>query len=205
MVIDSSIRDKVLIPLLLLAFIYMSLRDALYKLVLGGDEEVVQAEEVKQKLTVARSQKLRTNAGHVSASAFAMRKAYFTEGDERALNETKVKDKAMNPMGQMDAMKGQLVGQVVYMGIWYAVQSSLQGFLLLKLPFSLTERFKQITQAGIAIPSLDTSYVSSGSLFMIALFGLPKIVALFQNAGDSKFSFFLIMPGRICEQLAVNL
>ena len=48
----------------------------------------------------------------------------------------------------------------------------------MKLPFSLTERFKQLTQQGIGVPALDTSYVSSGSWYMIAQTGLTRLLQL---------------------------
>lgn len=183
MLIDPAIRDKVLIPLLVLAYVYMSLRDVMYKLVLSKPDESMGIEEIRQRQIVARAQRLRVNGNYITGSGFAMRKSYLIDEDGRALRE-KTTAKPMNPMAQMDVMKGQMVGQAVYMGIWYAVQSSLQGFLLVKLPFALTERFKQITQAGISIAALDTSYVSSGSLFMIALFGLPRFLSLFSKNKD---------------------
>lgn len=53
--------------------------------------------------------------------------------------------------------------------------------MIVKLPFSLTERFKQITQQGIGVPNLDTSFVSSGSWYMIAQMGLMKLLSVFMQ------------------------
>jgi hypothetical protein len=57
----------------------------------------------------------------------------------------------------------------------------LAGFLVVKMPFALTERFKQLTQQGIGVSALDTSYVSSGSWYMICQQGLTRALQLFDT------------------------
>lgn len=52
------------------------------------------------------------------------------------------------------------------------------GFVLVRLPFPLTERFKSMLQRGIFLNSLNVSYVSSLSWFFINLFGLRGVFAL---------------------------
>jgi len=54
--------------------------------------------------------------------------------------------------------------------------------LVVKLPFGLTERFKAITQQGIGVPALDTSWVSSGSFYIIAQNGMQRLIDLFMAA-----------------------
>lgn len=46
----------------------------------------------------------------------------------------------------------------------------------------LTNRFKVMTQQGIALAGLDPSYVSSLSWYMILLWGLRPLVTLFVGA-----------------------
>ena len=58
------------------------------------------------------------------------------------------------------------------MGVGMLVGSFFSGFITLRLPFSLTERFKVITQQGVNVPGLDSSYVSTSSWYYTALFGL---------------------------------
>ena len=58
------------------------------------------------------------------------------------------------------------------MGVGMLVGSFFSGFITLRLPFSLTERFKVITQQGVNVPGLDSSYVSTSSWYYMALFGL---------------------------------
>ena len=52
------------------------------------------------------------------------------------------------------------------------------GFVLVKLPFPLTDRFKSMLQRGIFLNSLNVSYVSSLSWFFINLFGLRGVFSL---------------------------
>jgi hypothetical protein len=57
-------------------------------------------------------------------------------------------------------------------GVGMIVGSFFSGFVTLRLPFSLTERFKSITQQGVGVPGLDSSFVSTMSWFYICQFGL---------------------------------
>jgi hypothetical protein len=52
------------------------------------------------------------------------------------------------------------------------------GFVLLRIPFPLTDRFKTMLQRGIFLNSLNASYVASLSLFFILLFGLRGLFSL---------------------------
>jgi hypothetical protein len=80
----------------------------------------------------------------------------------------------------------QMVGMASQMGIGMWVNAFFTGFLTLRLPFSLTERFKSLTQGGIGVPGLDTSYVSSTSWFIAAQFGLGPLFRLFARFGGGS-------------------
>jgi hypothetical protein len=91
----------------------------------------------------------------------------------------------VSPMGQMEPMKQQVVMMVTQYGVIMWVQAFFVGFLVVKVPFALTERFKALTQQGIGVASLDTAYVSSMSWYVTAMSGLPRVLALF-SSGSSK-------------------
>ena len=71
--------------------------------------------------------------------------------------------------------------QIVLMG-W--INYFWSGFLLVKLPFGLTQRFRPLTQRGIELSSLDVRYVSSLSWYFICIFGLRGIISYFLGIGE---------------------
>ena len=72
------------------------------------------------------------------------------------------------------------------MGVGMLVGNFFSGFITLRLPFSLTERFKMITQQGVNVPGLDSSYVSTSSWYYTGQFGLmTACFRLFSRSGAS--------------------
>ena len=87
----------------------------------------------------------------------------------------------------------QVANMALQFGTFYGVSAFFSGFLLMKLPFPLTERFKAVTQQGIGVPALDTSFVSAVSMYAIAMFGVPRVLGLFTR-----------LPGRGGEDVAAS-
>lgn len=59
------------------------------------------------------------------------------------------------------------------------IQFFFSGFILLKVPFHLTMGFKEMFQRGLeGLTNLDTSYVSSVSLYFLFMFGLRAFFRL---------------------------
>ncbi|CAN0061676.1 unnamed protein product [Choristocarpus tenellus] len=54
-----------------------------------------------------------------------------------------------------------------------------EGFVLVRVPFPLTNRFKVMLQRGIALSTLDASYVSSTSWYFLVMFGIKSVLNLF--------------------------
>jgi hypothetical protein len=71
------------------------------------------------------------------------------------------------------------------MGVGVLVGSFFTGFIALRLPFSLAERFRGLTQQGIGVPALDTSFVSTSSWFFTAQFGLQGLIRLFSSTSTT--------------------
>lgn len=176
MLIDPAIRDWVLLPLLALVIVLHFLR--LYAMRFFQSDVTPDATELRQKGVVARSQRLRANGGFITGQGYQMRKDHLMQAANGQLNDGNIADKPPNPLAQPDMMKQQLLGMVLGYGPLMWISSFVTGFLVLQIPFPLTERFKQLTQSGIALAGLPSSYVSGLSLYFIASQALPRVLPL---------------------------
>jgi hypothetical protein len=116
----------------------------------------------------------------------------ITKGSGR-LRE-KVKAGAPNPMADpsnmVNMMKqnmSMMLPNVVMMG-W--ISYFFSGFVLAKVPFTLTERFKSMLQRGVELQSLDVSYVSSLSWYFLVMFGLRGLFTLILGSASGVFNSF---------------
>lgn len=59
-------------------------------------------------------------------------------------------------------------------------------FLIVKLPFPLTPRFKQMLQSGVDTRDMDVTWVSSLSWYFLNLFGLGSVFSLILGDNNGK-------------------
>lgn len=186
MFIDPAIRDYVLLPIFALVTIVTYSRNYLMQLISSRPEP--SREELEQKGVVARSARLRSYYGYISPQGFHARKEYLLQEKTGKL-QAEVQDSnpmmQSNPMTMFEPIKQQLVFMGSQIGIGMLISSYLTGFITLKLPFSLTERFKSVTQSGIAAPGLSSSFVSASSWYYVLAFGLPPLFRLFTRTKGS--------------------
>lgn len=154
---------------------------------------------LREQRSLLRGINLRTNANNISPASFLARKTYmisaFQSGAFLKNPESKGQPPA-NPMsdpaamdGMMGAMKGQMamiIPQTLIMG-W--INAFFSGFVVLRMPFPLTPRFKQMLQSGVATRDLDVRWVSSISLYFICLFGLQSVFIYLLGSDNGKFFF----------------
>lgn len=155
------------------------------QLLMGGKSaEPLKAQDIKEKAILARSGALRSNFGFLTPAGFRQRLAYFTAKDSGVLNQ-KVEKKDMtemmmtNPDAMMGMMKQQLGGLGPQLALGAFVNFFFRGFILGKLPFALSPKFRGMLQSGIDLPSLDVAYLSSLSYYMLLLFGSRGVMTLF--------------------------
>jgi hypothetical protein len=171
-------------------------------------------DEIRYKQTIGRAERLRVMGQVINKRAFNTRKTYLhnpkqkgaavTNGDAaNSKDASKEEDPtyvkgllqetvpgATNPMmgGDPSAMVGMLKGNAIYMipnmGMMWLTNFFFQGFVCLKVPFSMpSEHFKSMLQRGVDISTLDVSYVSSLSWYILLTFGLTGVYRLILDEG----------------------
>lgn len=105
---------------------------------------------------------------------------------------------AANPMtdpaameGMMGMMKGNMAMMVPQTLIMSWINAFFAGYVILKLPFPLTLRFKSMLQSGVATRDLDVRWVSSLSWYFLNLFGLQSVFIFILGNDNGKFHPFL--------------
>merc|ERR1712086_721695 len=150
-VLDPQIRDWVLIPIVTVMFLVGVLRDRVTRLL--RSEQKGKVENVQQASVLAKSKMLRMHSGFIPEESFRMRKKFLID---KHLSQGKEK----NPMDAMEMMKKNMVMVVPQMAMMGWVSYFFSGFIVGKMPFPLTDRFKMMLQRGIELSSLDVTYVS---------------------------------------------
>ena len=83
-----------------------------------------------------------------------------------------------DPSMMTNMMKKQLTGTAPQLAMGFIVNQFFSGFVMGKVPFALSPRFRSMLQRGIDMASLDVSYFTSLSFFILLLFGLRGILNL---------------------------
>lgn len=192
LVLDAAIRNWVLLPIVGIMVCVTLLRTFLQKIMKGDTKPDIKTMNLKSMLQ--RSARLRQNSRFISATAFARRKLEYL-GDKglkvRGLLRRKKlpgPQQSLNMMGpgggMMEGMKNNMMFMFSNMIMIGWISHFFSGFVLVKVPFPLTFRFKDMLQRGIDLSSLDPSYVSTLSWYFIVMFGLRGVMGLV--LGDSS-------------------
>lgn len=184
--LDPAIRNWVVIPLVAVMVLVGICRH--YVVILIQSESLQNKEELGYHNTLGRSSRLRMNGHWLRKDSFFNRKAFFTNKDDGLLRGKDVRSGAVNPMMNPDGMVGMMKNNMVYMipnmGMMAFVSYFFSGFVVCKMPFPLTSRFKMMLQRGIDLGTLEVSYVSSLSWYFLVMFGLRGFFSLILGEGS---------------------
>ncbi|KAF8421424.1 integral membrane protein DUF106-domain-containing protein [Tirmania nivea] len=152
---------------------------------------------IREQRNLLRGINLRTNGNHIPLSSMVSRKNFLVQQYQSGAylkNPEAVGQPPANPMTDpagmdqmMNMVKGNMamiVPQTLIMG-W--INAFFSGFVILKLPFPLTIRFKSMLQSGVNTRDLDVRWVSSLSWYFLNLFGLRPVFTYIlgnDNAAD---------------------
>jgi len=190
LILDTDIRNWVLIPIVAVMFIVAILRNNITKLM--QVEKKLDLKSVQQSQTLLRSRRLVANAHRLPPAAFESRRNQFGNKESGVLAVTGNADSAQSPMmnpmmsdpsHMMDMMKNNMAMIVPQVLLMTWVTYFFSGFVAVKIPFPLTVRFKALLQRGIEMASLDVSYVSALSWYFLVLFGLRGVISLALGEG----------------------
>lgn len=185
LLLDRDVRDWVLVPLTTSVVLMMVLRQYMTKYLTGppaaADKNL---DGLKEKQLVARAQILRGGGSFIPEPAFRTRKLYFVAKETGKFHQkSQAPDprEAMvtNPDVMVNMMKQNLGGMVPQFAMGAFVNYFFSGFILGKVPFPLSSRFKLMLQRGIDLPSLDVTYFTSLSYYLLLLFGMRGVFSLF--------------------------
>ncbi|KAK9479766.1 integral membrane protein DUF106-domain-containing protein [Lipomyces japonicus] len=199
LVLDPSLRDWVLFPILLVMILVGVLRHYA-TLLLQSAPKPADLATIKEQQSLNRGAILRTNGKNVPPSSFQSRKSYLIQAykdgvflkDQDAVNNKDQAKTPPNPLtdpGGMDQMMNMLKGNMVMIVPQTLLMSWINfffsGFILMKLPFPLTVRFKSILQSGVATKDLDVRWVSSMSWYFLNLFGLRSVYDILLGSNNA--------------------
>eukprot|EP00457_Paulinella_chromatophora_P015489 gb/GEZN01016118.1/.p1 GENE.gb/GEZN01016118.1/~~gb/GEZN01016118.1/.p1 ORF type:complete len:249 (-),score=34.52 gb/GEZN01016118.1/:69-815(-) len=183
--LDPAIRNWVLLPIFIVMASQGIARANLAKIITTAPK--VSVDKLQKTQLLQRSRRLRANAQFIPPSALRMRKAFFVKKAFRPKTEDEepevVPAQPADPLAFVGMAKNYMMMMVPNMLMMGWVSYFFAGFVLVKLPFSLTDSFKAMTQRGINMSSLDVSYVSSLSWYFLNVFGLR---GLFQTSGAGE-------------------
>ncbi|XP_071817471.1 ER membrane protein complex subunit 3-like [Apostichopus japonicus] len=189
LLLDTNIRFWVVLPIVFITFFVGIIRH--YVSLLLSSQKKVDLQKVSDGQVLMRSKLLRENGKYLPKRSFQMRKHYFND-EETGFFKTQNREPAMqNPMADpsmlTEMMKGNLTNilPMIVIGGW--INWTFSGFVITKVPFPLTLRFKPMLQRGVELASLDASWVSSASWYFLNVFGLRSVYSLIlgeNNAAD---------------------
>lgn len=172
--------------------------------------------ESRERLSLFRGINLRNHASLVlTPPVFEWRRNHLISGYK---NGHYLKDgpgsrgkAAPNPMtdpaameGMMGAMKGNMammIPQTLIMG-W--INAFFAGYVILKLPFPLTIRFKSMLQSGVMTRDLDVRWVSSLSWYFLCLFGLQPVFNFILGSDNGICSYSLRTRYLLCADMVLS-
>ena len=182
--LDDKIRDWVLLPILLLCVLVSMGRQSASALMTSRSTKL-DLEASRPKSLLVRSSRLRAFAYLLTPTAFRARKALFDDKKTGLLRVKKQgKDGApppnplQNPEVMNNMMKQQVTQMMPQMAMMGFVSYFFSGFVAAKVPFPLTNGFREMLQRGVLLTTLDVSYVSSLSIYFMCMFGLSGLLSL---------------------------
>jgi len=99
-------------------------------------------------------------------------------------------------MGMMKNNMAMIIPNTLIMS-W--INAFFSGYVILKLPFPITLKFKSMLQAGVATKDMDARWMSSISWYFLCIFGLQPVFN-FLLGGDNAANQMAAQMGQMGPQ-----
>lgn len=153
---------------------------------------------LKEQRSLMHGVAVRSNFHALTAPSFKARREFLTTAFESGayLKDPERRGQPpANPMtdpGAMDGMMGMMKNNMAMMVpntlIMSWINTFFSGFVILKLPFPITIKFKSMLQAGVATKEMDPRWMSSISWYFLCYFGLQFVFNFLLGSDNGNVS-----------------
>jgi hypothetical protein len=199
--VQSLVRDPqlfywILIPITIVMVLTGVLRHYA-SVLLATAPKKLDTRAMREQRSLARGVTLRSNYSVLSRPSFEARREYLTAGYENGdfLKDPDRKGQPpANPLTDPSAMDGMMGMMKNNMGVMIPntlimswINAFFSGYVIMKLPFPITIKFKSMLQAGVQTKDMDPRWMSSISWYFLCIFGL-QFVYVFLLGSDNAAS-----------------
>ncbi|KAG5489913.1 hypothetical protein JKF63_00030 [Porcisia hertigi] len=175
--LDPSIRDWVLLPLLVIVLMMSVLRHYV---------TILMSSPAKPNMVRICNTNIQNYGRLLLSSGAVLSPESFKRRAERMLSGMLQKEvDPVNPMEMMNdpnimmgMVKNQFMMMVPNIGMMMLVSYFFSGFVVAKFPFPLSPRFREMMQRGLDIDVLNCNYVTSLSLYFLMMSGNQGLLQL---------------------------
>ncbi|KAI5960802.1 uncharacterized protein KGF55_004372 [Candida pseudojiufengensis] len=195
LLLDPQLKYWVLLPISI-AMVFVGLLRSNITYLIQPNQKLQDYKKVRQAQFLQKVKCFRENQQVLTQEEFNSYKTYLISNlntDEFfAEKSTETKEENMNPFDGanndaiMSMAKGNLMNFIPQTLIMGWVNYFFAGFVIMKLPFPLTDGFKSMLQNGIMTPDLNVRYVSSISWYFISLMGLRPVYSLIMGSDEAE-------------------
>ncbi|KAL2269773.1 hypothetical protein VTJ83DRAFT_1957 [Remersonia thermophila] len=139
----------------------------------------------REQRSLAHGVSVRANHYVLSRSSFTARRdalmtayesgAFLKDQDGRGQPPPNPMNDPAAMEGMMGMMKNQMAMIIPNTLIMGWINAFFSGYVIMKLPFPLTIKFKSMLQAGVATKDMDPRWMSSISWYFLCIFGLQPV------------------------------
>mmetsp|Transcript_7897 Transcript_7897/g.12553 ORF Transcript_7897/g.12553 Transcript_7897/m.12553 type:complete len:289 (+) Transcript_7897:73-939(+) len=182
-ILDTRIRDWVLLPIFVIMVFFTLLREYAGKLMNSSAKPDLKV--FKETQALKRAGIIRGAGNWLTEQSFLRRKAFYTDKDKGVFHDPDVTKTEKDPLAMMQdpnmmlqqqkSMFTVMLPQMVMMGL---ISYFFSGFVMVKIPLPLSLKFKAMTQRGVELASLDVSFVSSFSWYILVSVGISGFLSL---------------------------